>query len=316
MPRGVWKNKSRDEMTALIRSMYEVFPFPNLEYQRVQGMQLAVYFARNASPGSKSLLSEGLDVLDAGCGTGSTVIPLAKSYPQSRFTGFDMTSKSLEIARGNAEKQGLSNMQFVQGDIQTIELGKQFDVVLTFGCLSILADREEGLRRLSRHVKDNGRIIIWVYGSHGRHRLQLNQSMLQLLVEGTTDWNERRDLSKRAIATLPRKLTECYFSVPTNALEGKFDEGLDWILGNDSWFADQFLHPVEVSFDMTELLDVFEKVGLRFESWIGTDLNIAKYTQDEVVQQRVKAMPERDRLIFFDLLLKPVDYFLVARPIR
>ena len=52
---------TRQSLTDLIRSMYEVFPFPNCEYERTQGMQLAMYFAKQAKKsGSRSLLAEGV----------------------------------------------------------------------------------------------------------------------------------------------------------------------------------------------------------------------------------------------------------------
>lgn len=305
--------RDRDELTAYIRSMYEAFPFPNCDYQRTQGMQLAAYFARQAGPGSRSLLSEGVSVADFGCGTGSTVIPLAKGYPQSQFTGVDMTSHSLSIAKGDADKAGLQNIKFRQADLQTLDLGEQFDVVLNFGVLIVMADPMAGLRRMVAHVKPGGRFVLWVYGTHGRYKLRLNQQMLAFLQRDAKDWPERMRIVKRALATLPKKYLDCYFSVPTAALEDKFEPGFEWIQTNESWIADQFLHPHELSFDMPDILRMFDEVGLTFENWIGVDTDIAKYTTDEDLRARVRALPERDRLRFFDLLIKPVDYFVVGR---
>jgi 2-polyprenyl-3-methyl-5-hydroxy-6-metoxy-1,4-benzoquinol methylase len=176
--------EERDALTAHIRSMYEEFPFPNCAYRRKQGLELGVYLARAARRGARSLLAEGVSVLDAGCGTGSTVIPLARAYPQSQFVGLDMNGPSLEIAERDARALGLSNLRFVQADLHTLDLGRRFDVVLCFGVLIVMADPDAGLARLSAHTASDGRLVLWLYGSHGRYRLQLNQRLIALLTAG------------------------------------------------------------------------------------------------------------------------------------
>jgi SAM-dependent methyltransferase len=272
-----------------------------------------MYFARQAGPGSRSLLAQGVTVIDAGCGTGSTVIPLAKAYPQSQFLGVDMTPKSLEIAERDAKKQGVTNLSFAQADLQTFSLGRTFDVVLSFGVLVAIADPLLALERLTAHLAPEGRLIVWVYGTHGRYRLRQNQRMLALLTRRTDDWHERMAIGKRALSNLPRKHLECVFSVPSQCMEESFSASFDWVLGNESWLADQFLHPNERTYELEGILGLFDRVGVHLDHWIGVDTDIAKYTSDAELQAWVRELPERDRLRFLDLLLKPADYFVVAR---
>lgn len=50
-------------------------------------------------PGAIDDLRRGIDVLDVGCGAGRAINLLAHSFPNSRFTGYDMCPEAVELAR-------------------------------------------------------------------------------------------------------------------------------------------------------------------------------------------------------------------------
>ena len=63
-------------------------------------------------------LPEGALVLDYGCAHGSVTIPLAYRFPDKRFLGIDLDEPNLAEARGIAERWGLENVDFRQGDVE------------------------------------------------------------------------------------------------------------------------------------------------------------------------------------------------------
>ena len=54
----------------------------------------------------------GLKVVDGGCNTGNHILMTAEHYPNSFFTGFDMSDDALNIAREISQTRKLDNMEF------------------------------------------------------------------------------------------------------------------------------------------------------------------------------------------------------------
>ncbi len=73
-------------------------------------------------------------IVDIGTGSGCISITLAVHLPEARLIATDTSSKALEVARGNADRHGVSNrIQFIEGDalepLATLELEGAVDVL-------------------------------------------------------------------------------------------------------------------------------------------------------------------------------------------
>jgi len=83
-------------------------------------------------PGLHERLSNGIDVMDAGCGMGRILNALAKRYPQSRFTGYDLCEDVIDQARREAANAGVTNVRFEARDLTGYHEPKAFDLVTSF----------------------------------------------------------------------------------------------------------------------------------------------------------------------------------------
>jgi len=54
----------------------------------------------------------GKDILDFGCGSGSSTMALARLFPKTRITGIDFVEQFLAVARSRAEHYNLKNIKF------------------------------------------------------------------------------------------------------------------------------------------------------------------------------------------------------------
>ena len=70
-------------------------------------------------------------VLDFGCGVGILTTFYAGCFPDIDFVGLDRSSASIAIAREQAEKRGLTNLQFEQCEIPKNSISGQFDLILS-----------------------------------------------------------------------------------------------------------------------------------------------------------------------------------------
>jgi 2-polyprenyl-3-methyl-5-hydroxy-6-metoxy-1,4-benzoquinol methylase len=77
-------------------------------------------------------LEAGIDVLDAGCGKGSALIALARRYPRSRFTGYDLCADAIEAAQRAADAEALANVTFAARDLTGYVEPGRWDFITSF----------------------------------------------------------------------------------------------------------------------------------------------------------------------------------------
>lgn len=110
-------------------------------------------------PGIISKLEKGIEVLDLGCGRGLALILMAKNFPNSNFTGIDLSKEAIEFAKNEAKKNNLTNIKFEAKDLtnfnETAEENK-YDFVTTFDAVHDQARPDNLLSGISKTLKYDG----------------------------------------------------------------------------------------------------------------------------------------------------------------
>ena len=70
-------------------------------------------------------------VADLGTGSGAIALALAKERPQAQLVATDASADALAVARGNAQRNGIGNVEFRHGDWLTPLLGERMDVIVS-----------------------------------------------------------------------------------------------------------------------------------------------------------------------------------------
>ena len=111
-------------------------------------------------------LPTGAKVLDVGCGTGASAIPAAIAVgPTGPVIGVDLADRLLDRAREKARRQGLSNVEFRQGDME--DLGypdANFDAVISVFSVFFVPNMTKQVAELWRMVKPGGQLAITTWG--------------------------------------------------------------------------------------------------------------------------------------------------------
>jgi 2-polyprenyl-3-methyl-5-hydroxy-6-metoxy-1,4-benzoquinol methylase len=110
-------------------------------------------------PGLSERLAVGMSVLDVGCGSGRVMNRLARLYPNSHFTGIDLSSEAIETARREAAQQGLSNSAFVVRNVSDFDHSAEpeaFDLITTFDAIHDQAKPLRVLQGIYRALKTDG----------------------------------------------------------------------------------------------------------------------------------------------------------------
>ena len=96
-----------------------------------------------------------MEVLELGCGTGSTAIIHAPYVKHIR--AIDISSKMLEVAQGKADAANINNITFEQSGIDALNVqDNSLDVVLGLSILHLLENKEEVTEKVYKMLKPGG----------------------------------------------------------------------------------------------------------------------------------------------------------------
>jgi arsenite methyltransferase len=114
------------------------------------------------NPVALAELKEGEVVLDLGSGGGIDVLLSAKRVgPRGKAYGLDMTDEMLALANENKAQSGLTNVEFLKGEIEDIPLpDSSVDVIISNCVVNLSPDKSKVLGESLRVLKPGGRFAI------------------------------------------------------------------------------------------------------------------------------------------------------------
>jgi arsenite methyltransferase len=107
-------------------------------------------------------LHDGEVVLDLGSGAGADVLISARRVaPTGRAIGLDMTDEMLDLARANAARAGVANVEFVKGYLEDMPLDDaSVDVIISNCVVNLSADKPRTIAEAARVLRPAGRLAI------------------------------------------------------------------------------------------------------------------------------------------------------------
>jgi SAM-dependent methyltransferase len=252
----------QDEVARAVRSLYEAFPYP----ERMPGgasdpyLDLMRSFAATPAQGRGSFL-------DAGCGTGLTVLGAATLYPHYDVYGCDINRVALAEIASELEQHGLSNAQIHELDLAGLEEdfgpAQGFDAIFCTGVLHHVCDPAQALRRLAGRLAPQGVLRLMVYSERGRADLYRFARVVQKLWPCQAwSWEKRVEMAQSLMGELERHFEEGGSAPPP--LRGTWS---DATTVGCAEFADRYLHPHDKPYTTASLRTLIEQAGLRLLGW-------------------------------------------------
>ena len=175
-------------------------------------------------------LKPGQTVLDLGSGGGIDCFLAAKKVgPTGQVIGLDMTPRMLDLARANAKKQGVKNVDFRYGYIEDIPLpDASVDVIISNCVINLSADKAAVFAEAHRVLRTGGVLNVSDVVTNGSLPQQLSEllSAWAGCISGALDEEEYLGLMQTAGFSRIEVVERKYYS--TDLITA--DEGIQALL--------------------------------------------------------------------------------------
>jgi len=226
--------------------------------------------------------------------------------------GIDLSSGTLEVARERCRRSGAERVTFHHLSLYDVgQLPGEFDLINCVGVLHHLPDPIAGIKALASKLKSGGIMHIFVYSELGRWEIQLMQKAIALLQgEQRGDYRDGVKIGRKLFSSLPENNRLVKYEKQRWAMENQRDE----------CFADMYVHPQEIDYNVETLFELIDASGLDFLGFSNPgfwELERLLGKEPELVE-RAQGLTARDRYRLIELLdpeLSHYEFFLGRSPL-
>lgn len=108
-------------------------------------------------------LSDGMEILELGCGWGSLSLWMAQAYPQSRIVSVSNSGPQGDFIRTRARERGLDNLEVVTADMNHFQTDRRFDRVVSVEMFEHMRNWKQLLRNISQWLNPAGKLFVHVF---------------------------------------------------------------------------------------------------------------------------------------------------------
>lgn len=306
-----------------VKEQYEVLPYPPRDPERerhrlVQRIGDNLIILNHHCYGGARDFRRGFRVLVAGGGTGDATIYLAEQLRalDGEVVHLDLAAASMEVARARATIRGLENIRWLNAsilDIPGLDLGR-FDYINCTGVLHHLESTEAGLAVLAGALKDDGVILLMLYGKYGRRSVYDMQALLRASLPEQAGIAEKIRMGRQLLASLP----------PTNAFVRDLDAWKSEIAADgfgDSGFYDLLLHSQDRCFTVPELYQLADSAGMDLLAFVdrAVDYEPLRHLKDPGAAAHLAGLEIRQRQAIAELMVSNLathEFYLGRRGVH
>ena len=242
--------------------------------------------------------SEGLRILDAGCGTGLTSLGLARLNPGATVLGVDFSPTSLDLARRRAEAAGLAGVAFREHDLHQPlpgDLGP-FDFIVCRRVLGQVDDPARVLENLARVLDRRGLLLVTLPSELGHQIARQMRRAVAALCPAGAGLAERAEVGLELFRALR---PDHPIRQHARARHGPQPPDVDRIVAD-------YLNEQERVFVLEEAVALLERAGLRFlyaeTGWFWQADRVFVAEVPERLKARVAALSDASRAVLIDAL--------------
>ncbi len=260
-----------DEVSQAVRDQYEENPYPlwvkaSLS-DKPRSIKQVVQLIKLDLDVNKQKFSSHPNILIAGCGTGHHALSTASKFLNCQVLALDLSLSSLSYAKRKTQEQGVSNIQYMQGDIlQLKDFTKKFDIIESVGVLHHMDDPLAGWKILVGKLKNGGLMKIGLYSDIARKSIVATRELI-----AQKNYTTSQDDIRRCRAEIFE------LNQYSNHIIGQLVKMNDFYSLSEC--RDLIFHVQEHRFTLPQIESALNELGLRFlgfecdQSWVMRQFN-------------------------------------------
>ena len=166
-----------------------------------KGAQGAISIERSFEPWSKAnlisavlpkldgitkVLRKGAKVADIGCGAGGAVLLMGKEFPNSEFTGYDISKYALARAAEKLQASKLLNATFADPRDQPLPTNNCIDLITTFDCIHDMTHPFQMMKSIRQAINADGAWLLVDIKAHDSFTMNTTKNPMAALLYGVS----------------------------------------------------------------------------------------------------------------------------------
>jgi len=135
----------------------------------------------------RARITDGMDILDLGCGWGSFSLWAAESFPASAVVAVSNSQAQRTFIEAEANRRGITNLEIITRDMNEFDAGRQFDRVVSIEMFEHMRNYRALFQRVSSWLKPDGMFFMHIFC----HRA----APYEFVDAGPSDWMARHFFS-------------------------------------------------------------------------------------------------------------------------
>ncbi len=108
-------------------------------------------------------LSDGMKILELGCGWGSLSLYMAERYPNSQITSVSNSSSQRAYIQQKAAERGLANLTVLTADMNDFSTSETFDRVVSVEMFEHMRNHRELTNRIRGWLRPQGQLFVHIF---------------------------------------------------------------------------------------------------------------------------------------------------------
>ena len=129
-------------------------------------------------------LQNGITVADVGCGAGGAVLLMADAFPNSSFTGYDISRYALDRAATKLDAAGARNASFLDPRTSPLPSDHSVGLITTFDCIHDMTHPQRMMESLRAAIAADGTWLLVDIKAHDTFAENATKNPMAALMYG------------------------------------------------------------------------------------------------------------------------------------
>ena len=111
----------------------------------------------------RAQITDGMDILELGCGWGSLTLWMAEKFPNAKITAVSNSAPQRLFIEGRCRDRGFENVKIITCDMNVFSIDQKFDRVVSVEMFEHMRNYRILFARISNWLKDSGKLFFHIF---------------------------------------------------------------------------------------------------------------------------------------------------------